>query len=87
MTISINTTYSGAAVDLLERPSSDVKLKELLEEVLEEKNVSGENLRWLDDQTIEVSGLAPMALHTFILKAEELGKDVTYHKKTIIEIK
>ncbi|QSE99264.1 hypothetical protein [Fulvivirga lutea] len=86
MTIYINSTYSGERTDVLERPDNNADLKSLLKETLNEKSESGKNIKWIDDNTLEINGVAPMALHTFVLKAEELGKEIKYTKKTIIEI-
>ena len=43
-------------------------------------------MNWVDDQTVEVGELSNLTLHSFILKAEELGKKITYTKTFSIKI-
>ncbi len=43
-------------------------------------------MNWVDDNVVEVEGLSQMALHSFLLEAEALGKEVTYTKQTTIRI-
>lgn len=63
------------------------ELKSLFEQVLLEKNALDEKqVRWLNNSTVEVSGSVGLALHSFVLRAEELGKKVSYEKKTVIRI-
>jgi len=63
------------------------QLKALFETVLKEKKELGKyNLNWIDEKTVVTDELSGIALHNFLLKVEELGKNITFTKKTIIEI-
>ncbi|MGB3465572.1 MAG: hypothetical protein WBA74_09890 [Cyclobacteriaceae bacterium] len=63
------------------------EIRELFNKVLTEKGIdSADNIKWIDNQNIEVNDLPPSALHTFLLEAEKLGKKIGFEKKTIIKI-
>lgn len=67
--------------------TDDSKLKELFIDVLKDKDEYDEAVvNWRDDETVEVNNISNMSLHSFLLKAEQMGKDITYTKKTIIKI-
>jgi hypothetical protein len=70
------------------QPSTDdSKLKELFIDVLKDKDEYDETaVNWRDEETVEVNNISNMSLHSFLLKAEQMGKDITYTKKTIIKI-
>ncbi len=62
-------------------------LKQTLNNILEEKGEKNNAvLNWKDTDSVEVSGISNIALHKFMLKAEQLGKGIVYEKKTIIKI-
>ena len=62
-------------------------LKELFVDVLKNKNEYVEDqINWQNNETVSVSNVSSMALHSFVLEAEKLGKNITYTKKTVIEI-
>ena len=66
---------------------SDAQIKQLFEQVLKEKNAyHKEKMNWINESTVEITGVSGLALHSFVLRAEELGKTVSYEKKTIIKI-
>lgn len=63
------------------------ELKTMFENVLiEKRELENCTLNWLDNKTVVTERLSGIALHNFLLKAEQLGKNVTYTKKTVIEI-
>lgn len=76
------------------KPSANMKgmqddsvLKSLFIDMLKSKNEYNESsIQWSDDETVEISNISNMSLHTFLLKAEKMGKDISYTKRTIIEI-
>lgn len=62
------------------------ELKEILKKAISEgKDLDGLEMNWSGD-TVELKGVSKMALHSFILKAEELGKNVTYTKTYKVSI-
>jgi len=79
---------SAANVADEEKSSVDAKqLKALFESVLREKGeLDKSNLNWIDDKTVVTNELSGIALHNFLLKVEQLGKNITFTKKTVIEI-
>lgn len=91
MTLTINSSCSqpNASKNIgMNAESADNEiLKGVLENVMKEKGeYDGSNLNWVDNDTVEVSCLSSLAIHSFVLKAEQLGKDVTYEKRVVIKI-
>ncbi len=86
------TTSSNNGQSTSPAPSAKVEvtcdnLKELFEQVLTERQESTTNLTWVDDETVEVTTVSGQCMHQFALRAEELGKEVSYQKKVFITIK
>lgn len=91
MTISIEKKIaqpSAAKLSKEEKESVDAEqLKSLFEQVLTEKNeIENCNMSWVDDKTVVLDKLSGLTLHNFLLKVEEMGKNITFTKKTVIEI-
>ena len=92
MTITVNNIIKHRnASKNVQTDSSDMvnslSLKEIFKKELQKKGEYDENnVRWIDDETVEVTKVSGLALHSFALRAEEMGKDITYHKKTILKI-
>ncbi len=62
-------------------------MSELFEETLRSKGeYDPSRIKWIEDNEVEVNGLSKMTLHNFLLRAEALGKDITYTKQTTISI-
>ena len=62
-------------------------IAELFETTLKQKGeFDPENIKWIDDNTIVVGNLSGTALHSVILKAEEMGRDISYTHQTTIRI-
>jgi hypothetical protein len=60
-------------------------LQNLLNEVLAEKKLNDTyNPLWLDDQTLDTDTLPPIALHSFLLKAEQNGISFTTERKVTV---
>lgn len=66
---------------------NDSQLKKVFIDVLKSKNEYDEScIEWLDDETVSCNNVSTMSLHSFLLQAEKMGKDISYTKKTIIKI-
>ena len=63
----------------------DEQVKLTLEKLLAESKGSPE-IEWDGEKAI-LRNVSPLTLHTFTLKAQELGKEVVLEKKTIIKVK
>jgi len=69
------------------RRANSPELNELFEETLKQKNeYSSSETKWINDNEVQVNGMSDMTLHSFILKAEELGKKITYTKTLKVSI-
>lgn len=62
-------------------------LEELFIATVERKG-EGEKLQVnrLSDSELEIEGISQMTLHSFLLRAEELGKNITYTRSLKVEI-
>lgn len=91
MTINIESRIahpSPAKKQNVDSENNLEELKTLFHEVLESKNeIEDCNMKWIDEKTVQVDKLSGISLHKFLLKVEEMGKDISYTKKTVIEIK
>lgn len=62
-------------------------LQELFEQTLIEKGENeGNKFKWVGDNEIQVDGLSGLTLHNFLLKAEALGKKITYRRSIVFTI-
>lgn len=82
-------TQENPAKKLEKKPEFEQKsLQELFKEELIKKGEYDESkIKWIDHETVEVTNCSGLAVHSFALRAEEMGKDIEYHKKTILKIK
>lgn len=62
-------------------------LSELLTTTLKEKGeLKEDNIEWIDHETVRLKNVSNLAVHSFVLQAESLGKNVTYTNETSIRI-
>ena len=62
-------------------------MSQLFRDTLKEKGeYHSENFKWFSENEVEVSNLSQMSLHSFLLEAEALGKNVHFIKQTVIKI-
>ena len=60
-------------------------LNRLLNEVLEEKNLKGShNPLWIDEKTLDTVTIPPLALHSFLLRVEQLGISFATERKVTV---
>ena len=91
LTIHIPNTYShtSAMPESLKQEAQKhaPSLVELFAQTLQEKGAyDSANTEWLSENEVEVKELPNLVLHSFILKAEELGKKITYTKTLTVKI-
>ncbi len=85
MIIQLSSTISDSTNQNCNK-CTDSELKEKFNELFENNKDAKCQVNWVEDGMVEIQGAAPMALHNFTLQAEALGRQIKYHKKTIIEI-
>lgn len=85
---SIHEQHSAMNEDQkAEKRSLSPSLYSLLQKTLESKGEYPlEKSEWSVNNELVVEGLSEMTLHTFLLKAESLGKKITYTKSMKIKI-
>ena len=88
MTISLQSTITKPSPCKDQHGKVDNgKLKALFEDILKRKNEYDKaEINWIDDETVEVKGVSNLCLQSFLLEAEQHGKDIAYTKQTIIKI-
>ncbi len=70
-----------------EKCASAPDLKDLFETTLKSKNEFDQaRTKWVQTNEVEVEGLSQMTLHDFVLKAEGLGKKVSYTRSLTVKI-
>ncbi|MCI4668981.1 MAG: hypothetical protein MRZ79_12680 [Bacteroidia bacterium] len=71
--------------DTLVLPSSNSEntVKAVFDDALGANN---DKVNWLDESTCEYAGIPDMNLHKAVLQAQEMGKEVTILRKTIVKI-
>lgn len=85
---TVNEQKSSMSDELKEEKRRNVEsLEALLHDVIDSKGEADSlNLRRNSNNEFEVEGLSNMTLHTFLLKAEALGKNIKYTKTLKVEI-
>ena len=67
-----------------QRNVSDTPLCNVLTETLNQKGIEDSMNCWENDKTLVADGIPQLALHSFLLKAEQLGKSYTMERKLTI---
>lgn len=87
MEIILNKTFIDSRKSTNdEKHKIEEDLKALLEATIEEKGESLHQVKWIDEDRVELNTISGLALHSFLLKVEQLGKSIQYTKTTKIEI-
>lgn len=87
MTIKINSTLKQERCSSSMHDAEKDKLVEILKKELEKKGeLNNCNFQWEDDDTLVLDNITGLALHSFLLRAEELGKEVVCEKQTVLKI-
>ena len=67
--------------------TNEGSLRMLFEETLKEAgDIPLSKVEWKRDNEVVVGGLAPMTLHSFVSKAEQLGKKISYERTLKVKI-
>ncbi|MDW3191496.1 MAG: hypothetical protein R8G66_04000 [Cytophagales bacterium] len=86
---SVNQEITTQPVDSPNRTISanGQALQALFEQSLAESGENGtRKFNWVGENEIQVDGLSGMTLNNFLLKAEALGKKVTYRRSIVFQI-
>lgn len=66
---------------------SDTQLKSMFENILKQRDeYDNARINWVDNETVEVSNVSNLTLQSFLIQAEQQGKDIAYSKQTVIKI-
>lgn len=92
MTLVMKTTntQTSSMPEVLKKEKRDdaPSLEEILKNTVEAKGEIEEmKSSWTSEDALEIEGISQMTLHSFLLKAEELGKNITYTRTLKVEIK
>lgn len=85
---STHTQMSSMPEELKEKKrKASPSLDELLRATAEKKGELDKlSVKWTSNDELEIEGISQMTLHSFILKAEELGKNITYTRTLRVDI-
>lgn len=83
-----NTQISSMSEEMkAKKRKVSASLEEILRNTVEDKGqLDALKSRWTSDDELEIEGISQMTLHSFLLKAEELGKNITYTRTLKVEI-
>lgn len=86
MKITIQSNYRQESSPSVKKvnDSSLNELKMLFENMM--KHDEELNIKWVDESEVVLNKIPSMQLHSFLLQAERLGKNIEYHKQTVIKI-
>ena len=84
MKIIINTNFSHETAGT-SNPSTNSLLKKMFDKIFFSENKN--EAQWVNDKEVVLHQEASPQLHSFLLKAEELGKNIEYSRQTVIKIK
>ncbi|MBC6401263.1 MAG: hypothetical protein GDA51_02590 [Ekhidna sp.] len=85
---TINHQNSSVSEALKEKKKAETSnLQEIFEETVRDRGeYPFSKFEWTNDKEVVVDGLSPMILHNFVLKAEKLGKKVSYIRTLKVKI-
>lgn len=70
-----------------EKQAEAPSLEELFFQTVQRKGEESKlNTNWISDTEMKVEGISVMTLHSFLLKAEQLGKKITYSRTLSVKI-
>jgi len=69
-----------------EAPCSKDELQQKLYQLLSMQGIDTNNIPLTSAGTIDISSIPGMKLHTLMLRAEEMGLNIKFTKKTVVEI-
>jgi len=85
---TINAQISSMSADMKAKKQSEAdSLEEMFVETVTQKGESNTlTINRNSERDLEIEGISQMTLHSFLLKAEELGKNITYTRTLKVEI-
>lgn len=84
---SISHPSSMSEVQKAKKRNESDSLEKLFQETIQSKGEGNPaRIKRTASNELEIEGLSGMALHSFMLKAEQLGKNITYMKTLKIKI-
>ncbi|WP_421762983.1 hypothetical protein [Ekhidna sp.] len=83
-----NTQISSMSDEMkAKKRRASASLEEMFRNTVEDKGqLDALKSSWTSDDELEIEGISQMTLHSFLLKAEELGKNITYTRTLKVEI-
>lgn len=86
MTIELSEVYTHGPCSSKEKKYSDEELKSVVLKWMKKQGIDTNAVTFNNDGTIQVNEGPNLKLHSLILKAEELGLEMKFTKKTLIEL-
>ncbi|WP_109833048.1 hypothetical protein [Reichenbachiella versicolor] len=87
MKISISNQVTNENPSRRNSFQESIEMKKLFKEIMKEKGEIDEaKFNWVNGETVELKGVSPISVHSFLEQAEALGKRVKYTSTTTIDI-
>lgn len=65
---------------------SENELQEVVLQLMKKQGIDTEEVKSCEDGVLDVNSIPSLKLHSLMLQAEEMGLNIKYTKKTLIEI-
>ena len=85
MTIELSQMFLHNTCNANGKKYSDEELKNVILKLMEENGINANPNKLADEGVLQVNETSNLKLHRLMLQAEELGLEMKYTKKTLIE--
>lgn len=86
MVLELSKSFQHSCGKNAQRPYSEQEIKSMMLQMMERQGIPSNHLSTAEDGVLRLEGIPNLKLHTLMLQVEELGLQMKYTKKTIIEI-
>ncbi len=86
MVLELSKNFVHSACKKSDNKRSEEELKGLMLKLMQDSGIDTKKVDQKKEGVMELKGNTNLKLHSLMLKAEELGLEIKYTKKTLIEI-
>ena len=86
MVLEMSKTFTHCCGNKPEQKHSEEELKNIMIKLMERNGIDPAKAKLNENGVFEIQETPNIKLHSFMLQAEELGLQMKYTKKTLIEI-
>ena len=86
MVVELSESYAhNGCTERPARPDRK-KIENIVLDLMKKNGIKDDQMQFKPDGTLQLTGTPNLKIHRIMLEAEELGLDMRYTKKTLIEI-